>query len=200
MNLSVSNWHLSLKLFVIAAVMFGFGYAMIPLYRAICEITGVGLITQRDEDAAEFARNTQVDTSRKVTIEFDANSRGTWQFKPKVSSVSVNPGELVTVVYQLTNTESRPTVGQAIPSYAPQVANRYFRKLECFCFKQQALEPNEVREFPVVFVIDPKLPTDVSVITLSDTFFEVPGQSLKPSDAAATPGAGTPAGTPARGT
>jgi cytochrome c oxidase assembly protein Cox11 len=95
-NLSVSNWHLSLKLFVIAAVMFGFGYAMIPLYRAICEITGVGLITQRDEDAAEFARNTQVDTSRKVTIEFDANSRGTWQFKPKVSSVSVNPGELVT--------------------------------------------------------------------------------------------------------
>ena len=200
MNLSVSNWHLSLKLFVIAAVMFGFGYAMIPLYRAICEITGVGLITQRDEEAADFARNTQVDTSRKVTIEFDANSRGTWQFKPKVSSVSVNPGELVTVVYQLTNTESRPTVGQAIPSYAPQVANRYFRKLECFCFKQQALEPNEVREFPVVFVIDPKLPTDVSVITLSYTFFEVPGQSLKPSDAAATPGAGTPAGTPARGT
>jgi cytochrome c oxidase assembly protein subunit 11 len=117
-----------------------------------------------------------------------------------VSSVSVNPGELVTVVYQLTNTEATAHRRAGHPSYAPQVANRYFRKLECFCFKQQALQPNEVREFPVVFVIDPKLPTDVSVITLSYTFFEVPGQSLKPSDAAATPGAGTPAGTPARGT
>jgi cytochrome c oxidase assembly protein subunit 11 len=80
------------------------------------------------------------------------------------------------------------------------VANRHFRKLECFCFKQQTLAPNEVREFPVVFVIDPKLPPEVSVITLSYTFFEVPGQSLKPSDAAAPPGTVMPAAAPARGT
>lgn len=190
MNLSVSNWHLSSKLLVIAVAMFGFGYAMVPIYRAICEATGVGIMTARDDDAAEFARNTQVDTSRKVVVEFDANSRGAWQFKPKVSSVTVHPGELVTVVYALSSTETRPTVGQAIPSYAPNGSSKFFRKLECFCFKQQALAPLETREFPVVFVVDPKLPSDVNTITLSYTFFEVAGQSGKAASAPPTPTAG----------
>jgi cytochrome c oxidase assembly protein subunit 11 len=178
-NVSISNWHLSSKLLVIAVAMFGFGYAMVPIYRAICEFTGIGIMTERDEDAAAFARNTQVDTSRRVMVEFDANSRGSWQFRPKVPAVSVHPGELVTVVYELVSTETRPTVGQAIPSYAPEGSGKFFRKLECFCFKQQALAPNETREFPVVFVIDPKLPADVGTITLSYTFFEVGGQGVK---------------------
>ncbi len=183
MSVSTSNWQLSGKLLVIALAMFGFGYAMVPIYRAICEATGVGLITQRDDDAKDFARNTQVDTSRKVTVEFDANSRGAWHFKPKVSSVSVHPGELVTVVYELVSTQPRPTAGQAIPSYAPQTAAPYFRKLECFCFKQQTLGPMQTREFPVVFVVDPKLPAEVDTITLSYTFFEVAG----PASAGAEP-------------
>lgn len=182
MNLSIANWHLSVKLLVIALAMFGFGYAMVPIYRAICEVTGVGLMTQRDEKAAEFARNTQVDTSRSVVVEFDANSRGAWTFRPRVPSVTVHPGELVTVVYELTSTVARPTTGQAIPSYAPDGSGKFFRKLECFCFKQQALEPNQTREFPVVFVVDPKLPADVTTITLSYTFFEVAGQpGVKPA-------------------
>lgn len=177
MNLRVANWHLSAKLLVIAFAMFGFGYAMIPIYRAICEVTGIGLVTPKDQGAAEFARNTQVDTSRRVIVEFDANSRGVWQFKPKVSSISVHPGELATVVYELSSTVARPTAGQAIPSYAPDGSGKFFRKLECFCFRQQTLQPNEIREFPVVFIVDPKLPADVGTITLSYTFFEVGGKT-----------------------
>jgi cytochrome c oxidase assembly protein subunit 11 len=171
-----SNLRMLGKLVVVAAAMFGFGYAMIPIYKAICEVTGVGLLTPRDAQAEEFAKNTQVDPSRSIVVEFDANSRGAWLFKPEKRSVTVHPGELVTVNYELVNTQPRETIGQAIPSYAPQQSAAYFRKIECFCFKQQALGANEVKRFPVVFVVDPKLPKDVNTITLSYTFFEVGGQ------------------------
>ncbi len=165
------------KLAVIALAMFGFGFAMVPIYRAICEVTGVGLMTKRDAEAERFARNTQIDTSRTVVIEFDANSRGAaWQFKPAMGSMKVHPGELVTIEYELVNTQPRQVAGQAIPSYAPLQSAQYFRKLECFCFKQQALGANEVRRFPVVFVVDPQLPREVDTITLSYTFFEVAGK------------------------
>jgi cytochrome c oxidase assembly protein subunit 11 len=167
------------KLVIMAGLMFGFGYALVPIYQAICEITGINDLTKRDKGAEEFARNTQVDRSRKITVEFDANSRGAWLFKPEVNALEVHPGELVTVVYDLVNTRAVATAGQAIPSYAPQQSSPYFRKLECFCFKQQALDPSETRKFPVVFVIDPKLPRDVNTITLSYTFFEVGGLAPK---------------------
>lgn len=163
------------KLVVIACVMFGFGFLLVPLYEKICEVTGINSLTKTDRGAAEFARNTQVDRSRKVVVEFDANSRGAWRFKPEVNALEVHPGELVTVVYDLVNTRALPTAGQAIPSYAPQHSAAYFRKLECFCFEQQQLGGGETRRFPVVFVLDPKLPADVSTITLSYTFFEVAG-------------------------
>lgn len=198
MNLRLANWHLSAKLMVIAVAMFGFGYAMIPIYRAICEITGIGLVTPKDQGAAEFARNTQVDTSRRVVVEFDANSRGTWQFKPKLSSLTVHPGELATVVYELRSTVPRVTAGQAIPSYAPDGSGKFFRKLECFCFRQQTLQPHETREFPVVFIVDPKLPTDVGTITLSYTFFEVAGQGAAP-DSKVVPAPISQAASAARG-
>lgn len=172
------------KLALLAALMFGFGFALVPIYKAICEITGVGLLTTKDERAEEFARNTQVDTSRTVVVEFDANSRGPWQFKPERSSVEVHPGELVTIVYELVNNEPRRMAGQAIPSYAPLNSAAYFHKLECFCFKQQDLDANETKKFPVVFVVDPKLPADVNTITLSYTFFEIGAKSAS----AARPG------------
>lgn len=167
------------KLLVMAGLMFGFGYALVPIYQAICEITGINDLTKRDRGAEEFARNTQVDRSRKITVEFDANSRGAWLFKPEVNALEVHPGELITVVYDLVNTKAVATSGQAIPSYAPGHSSPYFRKLECFCFKQQALDPNETRKFPVVFVVDPKLPKDVNTITLSYTFFEVGASAPK---------------------
>ncbi|MBN9460572.1 MAG: cytochrome c oxidase assembly protein [Burkholderiales bacterium] len=161
------------KLVVVACAMFAFGFALVPLYNAICEVTGLNYLTKVDRSAAEFARNTQVDKARTVVVEFDANSRGAWQFRPEVNSLTVHPGELVTIEYDLVNTRGVASTGQAIPSYAPQESAPYFRKLECFCFRQQALAAHESRRFPVVFVIDPKLPKDVTTITLSYTFFEV---------------------------
>ncbi|MCL4775699.1 MAG: cytochrome c oxidase assembly protein [Burkholderiaceae bacterium] len=177
------------KLVVVAVVMFGFGFLLVPLYDRICEITGLNSLTKADRGAAEFARNTQVDRSRTIVVEFDANGRGAWKFRPEVASLEVHPGELVTVVYDLENTRATPTTGQAIPSYAPRQSAAYFRKLECFCFQQQALGANETRRFPVVFVVDPKLPKDVNTITLSYTFFEVGGKA-----AAAAPQPGRDAG------
>jgi cytochrome c oxidase assembly protein subunit 11 len=165
------------KLVVITTLMFGFGYAMVPIYKAICEATGVNSLFNKDKDNVEFAKNTQIDKSRKVVVDFDANSRGSWLFRPEKASMTVHPGELVTVNYELVSTVDRATVGQAIPSYAPLHSGQHFRKLECFCFKQQALGAQQVRRFPVVFVIDPKLPKDVTTITLSYTFFEIAGAS-----------------------
>ena len=161
------------KLVVVVALMFGFGYALVPLYNKICEVTGINNLTQTDGGAADFAKNTQVDRSRTVTVEFDGNSRGPWRFKPVVGSMQVHPGELTTVTYEIANQQGRAMQAQAIPSYMPTVAMQYFRKVECFCFKQQSLKPHEAKQFPVVFVIDPKLPANVNTITLSYTFFEV---------------------------
>jgi cytochrome c oxidase assembly protein subunit 11 len=163
------------KLAVMAVLMFGFGYALVPFYEKICEVTGINNLTQRSAAAETFAKSTQVDLTRTVTVEFDANSRGPWSFKPERNSMQVHPGELVSVKYDITNNEPRAMTGQAIPSYAPMQSAAYFHKVECFCFKQQALPARETREFPVVFVLDPKLPADVHTITLSYTFFEVPG-------------------------
>ena len=165
------------KLIVVSVLMFGFGFALVPLYRKICEITGINVLTARDSGAERAARNTQVDTSRTVVIEFDANRQGPWRFKPHKNYVEVHPGELVQVQYDLVNLENRPMVGQAIPSYAPMQAAQYLQKLECFCFQQQTLAAGETRTMPVSFVIDATLPADINTFTLSYTFFEVAGKS-----------------------
>ncbi len=175
------------KLVVVAVLMFGFGWALVPLYRKICEVTGINVVTTRNPDAERSARNTQVDTSRKVIVEFDANRQGPWQFRPERNHVEVHPGELVHVNYDLVNLEARPVAGQAIPSYAPMQSGQYFQKLECFCFQQQLLAAGETRRFPVVFFVDPELPEDVKTITLSYTFFEVAGALAKPQEGAGAP-------------
>ena len=165
------------KLLVVAVLMFGFGYALIPLYKKICEITGINILTPKDV-TVERVSNTQIDKTRTITIEFDANSQGPWRFRPTVNSLQVHPGEMAQVVYEVVNTQARSVDAQAIPSYAPQQAAAHFKKVECFCFKQQTLGPNEAKQMPVVFYIDPALPGDVKTITLSYTFFEiaVPGK------------------------
>lgn len=170
-----ANWQVMGKLSVMILLMFGFGYAMVPIYKAICEVTGVNFLTKKEPDNSQFAANTQVDTSRKVIVEFDSNSRGAMRFKPEMRYAELHPGELFTVVYDLVNTQAHKTSGQAIPSYAPLGAARYFRKVECFCFDQQTLEANASRKFQVVFVVDPELPKDINTITLSYTYFEVGG-------------------------
>lgn len=166
------NARLLSKLVLIAVMMFGFGYALVPVYKQICEITGINILTPKDISAKEIS-NTQIDRSREVTIEFDANTQGPWRFRPVVSSMKVHPGEMTQIVYEVVNKQAYKMDAQAIPSYAPQQASSYFKKMECFCFKQQTLEANEARQMPVVFYIDPALPKDVKTITLSYTFFEV---------------------------
>lgn len=178
-----SNRTMLRKLLVVAALMFGFGWALIPLYRSICELTGINILTDKDADAARKAASTQVDMTRTVVIEFDTNKQGPWRFKPEVGHLEVHPGELVHVDFDLVNLEDRAMAGQAIASYAPLQSARFFNKIECFCFKQQALAAGETRRFPVVFVIDPQLPRDVAQITLSYTFFEVPGAASKQAQA-----------------
>jgi cytochrome c oxidase assembly protein subunit 11 len=167
------------KLVLFVFVMAGFAYAMVPMYKSICEALGVNVIARGDVGAAYGTRpsdvNTQVNLARSVTVEFDANARGPWEFHPEQNAVSVHPGQLTTVMYEFKNTQPRKMTAQAIPSYAPGVAQAHFTKVECFCFTQQTLAPGESRRWPVTFVVDDKLPRDVKTITLSYTFFEVGG-------------------------
>ncbi len=164
------------KLLVVAAVMFGFGFAMVPFYRAICDALGLNSVIKADAVA-----NTQVDAARLLTVEFDTNLRSglPWTFTPLEKSVRIHPGALTQVTFEIRNHSDRAVTGQAIPSYGPPQAARYFKKLDCFCFTQQTLAPGEIKRMPVVFVIEKDLPQDVNTITLSYTFFEVEGKSKK---------------------
>ena len=182
MNLRSENLKMVGKLAVVTAGMFCFGYALIPIYKHICEITGINILSVSERmvpgngttgAAVKLPANTQVDLSRTITVEFDANARGPWEFKPQKRSVQVHPGELATVMYEFQNVQNRRMAAQAIPSYAPHQAASHFNKLECFCFNQYTLEPGEKKQWPVSFVIDPKLSKNVTTITLSYTFFEV---------------------------
>ena len=184
------NLVMATKLVVVATVMAAFGYALVPIYRAICEMTGINVLALGDRNipgaTPKLSANTQVDTTRTITVEFDANVRGPWEFKPAQRSMQVHPGEMATVMYEFQNVQNRRMAAQAIPSYAPQQAGRHFNKVECFCFTQYTLEPGEKKSWPVVFVIDPKLSKDVTTITLSYTFFEVGGKTPPAPTADAT--------------
>ncbi len=176
-NLGTLNKQILLKLLLLAVLMFGFGYALVPLYKALCEVTGINVVTSKNNYGvraygAVKPGNTQVDYSRTITIEFDSNSRGPFAFKPVKNFLEVHPGEMHEIVYEVVNTLDRPVAAQAIPSYAPKTATEYFTKIECFCFQEQALTPHQIRQMPVVFIVDPNLPKDVKTITLSYTFFE----------------------------
>ena len=166
-----ANAALLKRLGVVVLAMFGFGFALVPFYEKICEVTGLRDIARADEVA-----NTQVDAARTVRIEFDSNVRKlAWTFRPLQPVVDVHPGEVRQELFEVVNTTDRAVTGQAIPSYGPPHAAQYFRKLDCFCFAKQTLQPGERRQMPVVFVVDSALPKEVATITLSYTFFEVEG-------------------------
>ena len=181
MNLQRENFRMVRKLAVIAALMFAFGFALVPIYTSICKMTGINILALGERNipgaTPTMPTDTQVDTSRTITVEFDANSQGRWDFRPAPRSLQVHPGEMATVMYEFKNVQNRRMSAQAIPSYAPAQAGPHFNKLECFCFSQYTLEPGEMKSWPVVFVIDPKLSKDVKTITLSYTFFEVGGKT-----------------------
>lgn len=203
MGLKRENFRMVGKLGVIVLGMFAFGYALVPIYKAICEMTGINVLALGDRQipgaTPKMSANTQVDTSRSITVEFDANARGPWMFKPAVRSLQVHPGELATVMYEFQNVQGRTMSAQAIPSYAPVQAGAHFNKLECFCFSQYTLAPGEKKQWPVAFVIDPKLSRDVSTITLSYTFFEVGGKTPAAPTAGPVAAAGPAAQRPESG-
>ena len=173
------------KLAIVAMGMFAFGYVLIPIYKHICEATGLNILSLSEKQVpgagsagrdVKVPTNSQIDKTRTITVEFDANARGPWDFKPAKRSIQVHPGELATVMYEFQNVQNRRMAAQAIPSYAPHQATAFFNKIECFCFSQYTLNPGEKREWPVAFVIDPRISKDVKTITLSYTFFEVGGK------------------------
>lgn len=166
--LARANFRVLRRLLLLALAMFGFGFALVPFYAKFCELTGLN----RD-DAQVLARNTQVDYGRRVLVQMVANVQdgGPWRFSAPSTPVRPHPGELVQIEYELENLTDAPLVGRAVPSYGPAAAAPYFKKIECFCFRDQHLAPREKRRLPVMFVLDRKLPADMGVVTLSYTFF-----------------------------
>ena len=164
------------KLVLATFVMFGFGYALVPLYNVFCTITGLNGKTGRLTEVQAEALT--VDNSRSITVEFVTNvdAQMPWEFKPLVNKVVVHPGVETQVEFEVHNWDVGAVAGQAVPSVAPNTVAKYFKKTECFCFTQQTLAANETRRMPVRFVVDPRLPREVTVLTLGYTFF----QSLQP--------------------
>jgi len=168
----LENRRLMGKLLIIAVGMLGFGYAMVPMYRQICKAIGL------DSTRVVASANTQVDTSRVVNVELLASSAGLpWRFEALDRSVRLHPGEVTTVRYRVVNTLGRAVTARAVMNTAPEVAERYIAKQECFCFSNQTLAAGETREMPVVFRVRTDVPRDLPTISLSYTFFEVPAKN-----------------------
>jgi cytochrome c oxidase assembly protein subunit 11 len=162
---------------VFVAMMVGAAYAAVPLYSWFCRTTGFGGTTQ----VATAAPGEVL--GRKVTVRFDANVPPglPWKFAPEQTSIDVRLGEVVTVLYTVTNMAARETAGQASYNVTPPTIGAYFQKINCFCFTEQRLKAGETREMPVVFYVDPALAKDaeqhdLSSITLSYTFFPLRDQ------------------------
>jgi cytochrome c oxidase assembly protein subunit 11 len=160
------------KLLLIAVGMFGFGFAMVPLYDLVCEVTGLNGKTgdQYISDGAEV-----VDEDRLVTIQFLANNNANmpWEFRPAVRSMKVNPGKMSYAEFYVKNVTGETMVAQAVPSVTPFHAAEYMHKTECFCFEQQQLAEGEDLDMPLRFIIDSNLPKDVKTLTLSYTLFDI---------------------------
>ena len=169
---SVPLKRLVTRLLILVLAMFAFGFALVPIYDVMCKAFGIN-----GKTAGQYEGEQIVDPSRQVRVQFLSTNAidMVWEFHSKADEIVVNPGAVNEMLFVAYNPSDKPMTAQAIPSYGPQVAGRYFKKLECFCFTQQTLQPGEARQMPVVFVIENGLPDDVNTITLSYTFFEVEG-------------------------
>ena len=158
------------KLFVVALAMFGFGYALVPLYNVFCDITGINGKTKRGTIV-----EAKVDTSRWVTVEFmgHTDTNLPWQFHPSQYKMRVHPGQVVVANYIARNVSDRSITGRAVPSVSPSRAASHFKKIECFCFSEQQLKAGEEKQMPVQFYVDSDVPKEVDTITLSYAFFNL---------------------------
>ena len=172
------------KLVLATAVMFSFGYALVPIYNVFCAVTGLNGKTGRLTEAQAAALHP--DESREITVEFVTNvdSQLPWDFKPLQTKVVVHPGVETQVAFQVSNWSQERVIGNAVPSVAPNTVARYFKKTECFCFTQQSLAAGETRTMPVRFIVDPKLPAEVTILSLGYTFFEAPSAAASTGSAA----------------
>lgn len=168
---SLANRRIVTRLAVVVVAMFGFGFALVPLYNVLCAVTGYG---DRSELSRASAAPTSVDTSRLVTVEFVANlpSVGSWNFKPEMRTMQVQPGRLYEARFLAGNLTGQATWAQAVPDVSPSKATAYFHKTDCFCFTPQHFAVNESRDMSVRFFVDPQLPKQVDRITLSYTFYD----------------------------
>lgn len=167
-----SNWRLISVMTVVVVAMFGFGFALVPLYNVFCEWTGLnGKVKTEAAAPVDYT----VDQARELTIEFVTSVNGTTplSFRAEQAKLNIHPGQSYTVNFYAKNLTDRPIVGQAIPSIAPGVATPHLKKSECFCFTEQAFEPHQERKLPVRFTVDPALPDTITNMTLSYTFFDI---------------------------
>ena len=173
-TVSQANRRTLQRLLLIAVAMFGFGFAMVPIYDVFCSITGLNGKTS-DKAVAATAVQGEVDKTRTITVEFVANinESAPWEFAPKIAKMEVHPGEFYRTSFIAQNLTGAKLVGQAIPSVTPGPAAGHFQKIECFCFSRQEFQPHESKDMPVLFRLDPSTPTDISTVTLSYTFFKV---------------------------
>lgn len=176
-ELDRKNSKLVTRLAIIAVLMFGFGYALVPLYNVLCELTGQNIKVEQS-DASRVA-DYQVDQNREVTVEFltTLNEKTPLEFKAETRTMKVHPGQFYTVNFYAKNLLNRQIKAQAIPSISPGLAETFFKKVQCFCFETQTFSAKEERTMPVRFVVDPKLPEQYKVITLAYTFFDTTNKS-----------------------
>jgi cytochrome c oxidase assembly protein subunit 11 len=173
----VNNKIIITRLLFAVVAMFGFGFAMVPLYDVFCDVTG---LNGKTGEQVTLSETLEVDTSREIKVEFIAslNEEMPWEFRPVQKSVRVHPGEPTRIDYVAINKTDNKIIGQAVPSVAPGLAAQYFQKTECFCFTEQVLEAKEEKIMPVIFVVDPEISEDINEITLSYTFFIKPGSEV----------------------
>ncbi len=172
----VQHGRLAARLLLVVVGMFGFGFALVPLYDVFCDITGINGKTSGEVAALSAG----VDENRTVTVEFVTYVRGDmpWEFKPKTERIQVHPGETHQVAFLAHNRSGEATVGQAIPSVSPGTGALYFSKIECFCFNNQPLAAGEEAEMGLVFYVDPELPESIRTLTLSYTLYNITEQAM----------------------
>jgi cytochrome c oxidase assembly protein subunit 11 len=170
------------RLLLLVAAAFAFGFALVPLYNVLCQVTGLNGRTKDGLGAGGIVASkapSRIDTSRVVTVEFTGTVMPglPWEMRPLTHTLDLHPGELHQVSYLVRNVSDKTIVGQAVPSVTPGQAAQHFDKLDCFCFRQQTLAPGEAREMPLTFVVKPEIDKAIRTVTLSYAFFNAPGQS-----------------------
>lgn len=172
----VDNGRMVLKLIGVVVGMFAFGFALVPLYDIICDVTGLNGKT--GDTAYTVTGDEVVDETRTITVQFLANNNDgmPWEFRPVVRTMKVHPGQMYETEFYARNVTLSAMTGQAVPSVAPFHAAQYFHKTECFCFEQQLLAEGEDLDMPLRFIIDPALPKHVNKLTLSYTLYDISDQ------------------------